>query len=142
MPDIVMQVDSAANRATVREALTTHPGITGWWTEQAEVPAGIGGLLKPSFVEAPVPFDLLVKEADDTRVIWQPQSFPPHWVGTEIRFELSDNPDAPGTRVLFTHAGFAEGDPGMPSAAYTWGQTLARLKGYTETGKSQPYFVR
>jgi uncharacterized protein YndB with AHSA1/START domain len=142
MPDIVMQVDTPANRETVRQALTTRPGITGWWTDQAEVPAGTGGLFKPSFAEAPLPFDLLVKKADDTGVIWQTQSFPPHWVGTEIRIELSDNPDAPGTRVLFTHAGFKEADAGMASAAYTWGQTLARLKGYTETGESQPYFVR
>jgi uncharacterized protein YndB with AHSA1/START domain len=142
MPDIVLQVDSSANRAAVREALTTEPGITGWWTDQAEVPDGTGGLLKPSFVDAPRPFDLRVAEANDERVVWQPQSFPPNWVGTEITFELADNPDAPGTRVLFTHAGFKVGDPGMPPVAYTWAQTLARLKAYTETGKSQPYFVR
>ncbi|MGI8824289.1 MAG: hypothetical protein ACR2JC_01335 [Chloroflexota bacterium] len=61
MPDIVMQVDSAANRENVRNALTTLPGITGWWTDQAEVPVGTGGVLKPAFAEAPLPFDLEVR---------------------------------------------------------------------------------
>jgi hypothetical protein len=141
MSDIVMQVDSAADRRKARDALTTHPGITGWWTDQAEVPDSTGQLLKPSFAEAPLPFDLRVDEAGDQRVVWRTQSFPPHWVGTEISFELSDNPDAPGTRVHFTHAGFQPGDPGLAPAAYSWGQLLARLKDYTETGRSQPYFV-
>ena len=100
MPDIVMQVDIAADRGKVRDALTTQAGITGWWTDQAEVPLGTGQLLKPSFKEAPMPFDLRVDEANDRRVVWRTQSFPPNWVGTEVRFELSDNPDGAGTRTL------------------------------------------
>jgi uncharacterized protein YndB with AHSA1/START domain len=141
MPDIVMQVDIAADRQKVEGALTTHAGITGWWTDQAEVPSGTGQLLKPSFAVAPLPFDLRVDEANDQRVVWRPQSFPPHWVGTEIKFELSNNSDGAGTRVLFTHSGFQPGDADMPSAAYTWGQLLGRLKGYVESGTRQPYFV-
>lgn len=142
MPDVVMQVDIATDRQKVEDALTTHAGITGWWTDQAEVPNGAGGLLKPSFAEAPMPFDLKVDEANDRRVVWRTQSFPPNWVGTEVRFELSDNPEGEGTRVLFTHDGFQHGDPGMPPVAYTWGQLLGRLKSYAESGTSQPYFVR
>ena len=142
MPDIVMQVDVAADRPTVKDALTAQTGITSWWTDQVELSPGVGQVLKASFVGAPMPFDLRVEAANDRGVVWRTQSFPPNWVGTEVRFDLSQNPDGPGTRVLFTHAGFQQGDPGMPSIAYTWGQILARLKGYAETGTTQPYFVR
>jgi uncharacterized protein YndB with AHSA1/START domain len=142
MSDIVMQVDIAANRGKVKDALTTHAGITGWWTVQAEVPAGTGQLLKPSFVEAPMPFDLRVDEMTDEKIVWRTQSFPPNWVGTAITWTLSDNPDGPGTRVLFSHSGFQSGDAGMPPAAYTWGQLLVRLKDYVESGTPHPLFVR
>jgi uncharacterized protein YndB with AHSA1/START domain len=141
MSDIVMQVDVNADRRAVAGALTTESGIKGWWTDQAELSDGSDAMLKPSFVPAPMPFDLAVTESGEDGVAWRAQSFPPNWVGTEVRFALSDNPDGPGTRVLFSHTGFQAGDPGVPSVAYTWGQTLGRLKGYVESGTPQPYFV-
>jgi uncharacterized protein YndB with AHSA1/START domain len=141
MSDILLQVDINAERSKVTDALTTQPGITGWWTDKAEVSPGVGGMVKPSFDRAPLPFDLKVEEASNSRVVWRAQSFPPHWVGTEVVWQLSDNPDGPGTRVDFTHAGFQPEDPGVGSAAFTWAQTMARLKGYAETGTRQPYFT-
>ncbi|HLZ26552.1 MAG TPA: SRPBCC domain-containing protein, partial [Chloroflexota bacterium] len=117
-------------------------GLAGWWTDTVEVAPGVGGMVKPSFAAAPLPFDLRIDESTATRVVWRAQSFPPHWVGTEVRWELSDAPANAGTRVLFMHAGFAADDAEMPSAAFTWGQCLGRLQKYTESGTPQPYFVR
>jgi hypothetical protein len=140
--DIVMQLDIAGDRNTTAKALTSQKGVAAWWTDRVELVDGAAPMLKPSFAQAPMPFDLKVEEAGDRRVVWRAQSFPPNWVGTEIRFDLSENPDGPGTRVLFSHAGFQPDDPGMPPVAYTWGQILPRLKGYVETGTPQPYFVQ
>ncbi len=148
LPPLAMKLDPVRRETSVRES-QQRPGTMRQELNLDRRRAGrdsaLGHLPSPGELQAPVGHDLQEPahgKADDTGVIWQTQSFPPHWVGTEIRIELSDNPDAPGTRVLFTHAGFKEADAGMAPAAYTWGQTLARLKGYTETGESQPYFVR
>ena len=141
MPDIAMQLDTAASRQVVVDALTSQTGLASWWTRTVEVAPGVGGMVKPSFAAAPLPFDLRVDESTATRVVWRTLSFPPHWVGTEVRWELSDAPENAGTRVLFTHAGLHADDAEMPSAAFTWGQCLGRLQKYTESGTPQPYFV-
>ena len=140
--DILMQVDINAPRAQVVDTLTTHAGITGWWTAIGEVPAGIGETMRLSFrPHAPLPFDLMIEESDDRRVAWRPLSFPPHWVGTRISWQLDDIPQRPGTRVLLQHTSWRDGDPQLPPAAYTWGQLLGVLKAFCETGQPQPLFA-
>ena len=56
MPDILFQFDSSADRTALLEALTTHEGITGWWTDRAEVPSATGEDLVLTFDAAPAPF--------------------------------------------------------------------------------------
>lgn len=142
MAEILMQVDIRAPRAAVVHALTTQDGITGWWTAIGEVPPGRGQTMKLSFKpHAPLPFDLAVEESTEQRIAWRPLSFPPHWVGTRISWDLSDVPEAGGTRVLLHHASWRDGDPQLPPAAYTWGQLLGVLKAFSETGKPQPMFA-
>jgi uncharacterized protein YndB with AHSA1/START domain len=140
--DILMQVDIDAPRAHVVDALTTHSGITGWWTAKGEVPHGKGQTMMLSFrPHAPLPFDLTVEESSDDHIVWRPVSFPPHWVGTRISWELNDTPERAATRVLLQHTSWRDGDPQLPPAAYTWGQLLGVLKAFCETGNPQPMFA-
>ena len=142
MADILMQVDISSPRAQVADALTTQAGITGWWTAKGEVPSGQGQTMKLSFrPHAPLPFDLAVDESTEERIVWRPVSFPPHWVGTRISWDLGKLPERSGTRVLLQHTGWKDGDPQLPPAAYTWGQLLGVLKAFCETGKRQPLFA-
>ncbi|MGP4052467.1 hypothetical protein [Streptomyces sp. 2A115] len=62
---------------------------------------------------------------------------------SRVRYSLglAPCPDADGTRVLFRHTGRQPGDPGLPQAAYTWGQLMTRLKDYAETGRPPPFFT-
>ncbi|MDH6134279.1 hypothetical protein P3T37_003681 [Kitasatospora sp. MAA4] len=140
MSEIAIQVDIAAGRTAVYEALNTHGGLVGWWTTGVDREEET---LLFDFPGVPEPFRLRRDEATADRVAWTSVgAFPPHWAATTMVWELSDSPEVEhGTRVLFRHAGWQPGDPGLPPAAYTWGQLLTRLKDFAETGTPQPLFT-
>jgi uncharacterized protein YndB with AHSA1/START domain len=138
MADINFRFDVDAPPTTVLEALKTSEGIQGFWTATAEVPAEVGETLRLGFAMAPASFDLRLERSDETCVAWSTETFPPHWVGTTIRWDVRSRDG--GATVAFRHAGFTDiGDAG--SAAYTWGQIMVKLKRYAETGKPDPVFA-
>jgi uncharacterized protein YndB with AHSA1/START domain len=139
--EILMQVDTTAERGTVWEALTTHQGITGWWTTRAEVPSGPGAVLRLSFPDAPLTWDLRVEQADEPeRLVWRCTGGPPQWIGTDVVFGLEPAAEEQGTTIRFDHVGWREPDQMFRVVTFGWGQMLARLKGFADTGKPMPYF--
>ena len=135
---ILMQFDIDADPATVRRALESQDGIRSWWSKRTDGPAD--GHLRVSFPDVPQPFEFAVRDGDD-RVEWVTGGFPPWWAGTTIRFDVAPNPEKPGmTRLLFSHGGYAPDNPVIPIVTPAWAQILHRLKGYAETGTSQPFF--
>ena len=138
MTDILFRFDVDAAPEAVLEGLKTTEGIKGFWTSRADVPSEVGETLKLEFAVAPLPFDLRLEQSDQRTVVWRPETFPPHWVGTTIRWEVT--PRDGGSSVSFRHASFAdEGDVGQ--VAYTWGQIMVRLKEYAESGRPNPVFA-
>jgi uncharacterized protein YndB with AHSA1/START domain len=138
MPDINFRFDVDAPPRTVLDALKTSEGIRGFWTSNAEVPAEVGKTLRLGFAVAPAPFDLRLERSDDSGVAWSTETFPPHWVGTTIRWDVQQREG--GSTVAFRQDGFADiGDAG--SAAYTWGQIMVHLKQYAETGRANTVFA-
>lgn len=135
---ILMQFDIDADRATVRDALTTQDGIASWWSARTDGPQD--NQLRVSFPDVPQPFEFSVTRDDADRVEWVTGSFPPWWAGTAIRWDLSDNPDAAGTRLLFSHRNYAPDNPVVPIVTPAWAQIILRLKGYAESGQRQPFF--
>ena len=122
-------MDIEAPQARVADAIASQSGIRGWWTEAAEVPDGEGGVM------APVPFELRIEERSEDAVRWASIGpFPPHWAGTEIRWQLA--PAEGGTTVIFRHAGWPSDDGMFGPTAFTWGQLMLSLKGYVEAGSS------
>jgi len=141
MAEAVFLVDIDADRHSIKQALSTESGIKSWWTTRANVPANVGEVMTVGFSEAPAPFQLRVDEASDERVRWTSVGdFPPHWVGTEVVFNLMKNPDKVGTRLLFEHKGFATADPMLGHTAFTWANLMHTLKNYSETGTPSPFF--
>ena len=138
MTDILFRFDVDASREAVLEAVKTTDGIKGFWTTRAEVPTEVGETLKLGFAIAPAPFDLHLEQSDASTVVWRPETFPPHWVGTTIRWDVE--PRDGGATIGFRHAGFAADDDAA-HAAYTWGQIMVRLKEYAETGAANPVFT-
>jgi uncharacterized protein YndB with AHSA1/START domain len=140
MARIVFEVDLAADTSPIVAALDTERGIASWWTEDVTFAGGVGSTMTLGFPTAPKPFVLQVAEVGPQRVRWESiGDFPPHWVGTEIIWTLSANPDG-GTTVHFAHEGWADDGGPFPMAAFTWAQLLLMLKAYAETGQAAPLF--
>lgn len=98
----------------------------------------VGETLKLGFSVAPAPFDLRLEQSDDHTVAWRTETFPPHRVGTTIRWDVEEREG--GTSVSFPHGGFRD-DASAGHAAFTWGQTVVQLKHSTETGDPAPVFT-
>lgn len=138
MTDVLFRFDVAASPATVLEFVKTTDGIKGFWTSQADVPLEVGGTLKLGFAVAPLPFDLRLEQSDQRSVVWRTETFPPHWVGTTIRWDVEAS--GKGSTVSFRHEGFSD-DEEAGRVAYTWGQIMMRLVEYAETGQPNPVFA-
>jgi uncharacterized protein YndB with AHSA1/START domain len=135
---ILMQFDIEADRDTVRRALATQEGIRSWWSARTDGPKD--GELRVSFPDVPQAFEFSVASDDGDRVEWVTGGFPPWWAGTSIRWDVGDNPDGAGTRLFFSHGGYAPDNPVIPIVTPAWAQIILRLKGYAETGQRQPFF--
>ena len=136
MTDVLFVFDVDVPPGNVIEALTTGEGIRAFWTSQAEVPSEVGETLKLGFPIAPAPFDLRLERSDDRSVVWRTETFPPHWVGTTVQWDVT--PRDGGATVDFRHAGLGD-DAGR--VAFTWGQIMDRLKRYLESGEPDPVFA-
>lgn len=134
---ILMQFDIAADRDAIRRAMTTQDGIRSWWSTRTDGPAN--GQLRVSFPDSPQPFEFAVRD-DGDRVEWVTGGFPPWWAGTTVRWEVAENPDGPGLRLLFSHRDYAPDNPVIPIVTPAWAQIIVRLKAYAETGVRQPFF--
>ena len=137
MPDVLFKLDVDAPPARVLDALKTTEGIKGFWTTVADVPAAVGEVARVEFAIAPKPFDLRIEQSDDETVVWRTESFPPHWVGTTIRWDVDEHDG--GATVRFRHGPFGD-DWETGAVAFTWGQILVKLTGYAETGTPDPVF--
>jgi uncharacterized protein YndB with AHSA1/START domain len=138
---ILMQFDVAADRDRVRRALTEEDGIASWWSERTTLRSDGGrNRLEVSFADIPQPFEFDVTQETTERIEWRTGGFPPWWAGTTIRWDLSENPDGPGTRLLFSHRDYAPDNPVIPIVTPAWAQIILRLKSYAETGQPDPFF--
>ena len=136
--DIVFRFDTDASPEAVLGAVKTSEGIKGFWTSRADVPSEVGETLRLEFPVAPLPFDLKLEQSDERTVVWRTETFPPHWVGTTVRWDVEAHDE--GSTVTFRHAGFPDEDE-TGRVAYTWGQIMIQLKEYAETGKPEPVFA-
>jgi uncharacterized protein YndB with AHSA1/START domain len=141
MARIVFELDVHADADRIVQALDTQAGIASWWTDDAELSGVVGSTMTLAFPIAPKPFHLRVEEVSPSRVRWRSiGDFPPHWVGTEVIWSLTPNPDG-GTMVHFAHEGWADDTGPFATSAYTWAQLLGVLKAYAETGAATPLFT-
>jgi hypothetical protein len=136
---IRMQFDIGAEQKTVLDALTSTAGIASWWSDRVDGnPGDDGGELSVAFPGVPQPFHFAVRRGTD-ELAWTTGEFPPWWAGTTIRWQLTDNPDGPGTRLLFSHEGFDPEAEIIPVITPAWADIITRLKRYAETGDVNPF---
>ena len=90
---------------------------------------------------SPAPRDSMRTRSGRTAAVSRSPTDAPSGVGTTIRWEVGDNPDGDGVRVLMTHDGWDPDNPAIGRVNVGWGQILGKLKGYVETGEPDPFFV-
>ena len=139
MVDILHRVGATASLDEVYAALTTIPGLSGWWTEDTTGDGAPGGVIQFRFAGAPAPggFDMKVLQTQPRElVLWEVVSGPEEWIGTQVRFELKREDDY--TIILFSHLGWTMPVEFMHHCSTKWATFLMSLKQFVETGKGEP----
>ncbi|WP_084729262.1 SRPBCC family protein [Streptacidiphilus neutrinimicus] len=135
MVDILHRVGVTAPPEQVYAALTTVEGLAAWWTEDTDGDPDVGGVLRFRF--APGGFDMKVLDARPKElVLWEVVDGPEEWIGTRVRFDLSE---ADGfTIIRFRHEGWREPVEFMYHCSTKWATFLLSLKKLLETGEGEP----
>jgi hypothetical protein len=135
-------VDVESDPAAIRGAIATKDGLAAFWTADVEAEPKVGSVAVFRFPAAPVPLEMRVEAIDSDRVVWRCEGDFPHWEGTTVTWELRPGSPGTGTEVLFRHQGWGDDYPEIEFARvnWVWGQVVARLKSYCESGRPQPFF--
>jgi uncharacterized protein YndB with AHSA1/START domain len=137
MADILHRVGTTTAPAEVYEALTTRDGLAAWWTTDTTGDGDVGGTLEFRFGDAGG-FDMKVLDRrPDERVEWEVTDGPAEWIGTHVRFDLSQQGDH--TIVRFAHEGWREPGEFMSHCSTRWATFLLSMKQLVETGTGAPY---
>jgi uncharacterized protein YndB with AHSA1/START domain len=135
-------LDVHADPATLFHALTTSAGLDGFWTVDSTAEPRAGSVAEFGFAGAPYRLKMRVERLEpDAQVVWRCLGDFPFWPDSTVTWSLSPANNGT-TSVLFRHAGFNDGypEPAFGSVNFTWGQIMARLKAFVESGTPQPYF--
>jgi uncharacterized protein YndB with AHSA1/START domain len=138
MAVIVKELTIAAAPERVWGALTQPDEIGHWWTNDLNAKPEVGSLAEFRFGEwGDFVLRFEVAELDEgSKVHWISRQGPPHWAGTSVTWQLTPVPN--GTKLVFTHEGFAQVDEAYERTRGNWEYFLASLKSYLETGKGTP----
>jgi uncharacterized protein YndB with AHSA1/START domain len=139
MVDILHRIGVTASPDDVYAALTTIDGLAGWWTQDTKGDGNTGGVIEFRFANAPAPggFDMKVLEIQPAELVrWEVVTGPDEWVGTQIKFELTQEDGY--TIVLFRHEGWKEPVEFMYHCSTKWATFLMSLKKLVETGAGEP----
>jgi uncharacterized protein YndB with AHSA1/START domain len=142
MPNIIHRIGAKAPIEAVYQAVATPEGIAGWWSEQTAGGSQAGDTVASTFINPETgehvgTIDYTLEQlVPNQHVGWRIKSGAEEWVGTLVRFDLSE---ADGyTVVSFGHEGWAEPVEFMAHCSTKWATFLMSLKAYVETGAGQP----
>jgi uncharacterized protein YndB with AHSA1/START domain len=136
MVDILHRVGiKDASPEKIYDALTTLEGLAGWWTEDTNGSADVGGVIEFRF--PPGGFDMeVIERRPAERVAWKVVAGPEEWVGTTVEWDLRQDDDY--TIVLFKHKGWKEPVEFMHHCSTKWATYMMSLKSLVETGEGAP----
>jgi uncharacterized protein YndB with AHSA1/START domain len=135
MPDILHRVGIKSSVDEVYKALTTREGLAAWWTSNTKGESHVGGVLQFRFGAGG--FDMKVLELlPAARVVWDVVDGPKEWIGTKVRWELTQEGDY--AIVLMKHQDWREPVEFMHHCSTKWAMFLMSLKSLAETGKGTP----
>jgi uncharacterized protein YndB with AHSA1/START domain len=143
-----MQLDDQDYQATltfsappqsVFEALTTRPGLGGWWTEAVTGSGEQGEELRFYFGDEVATIMRVDVAKPATLVQWTCLGYQhlPDWAGTTITFALS--PAGGGTKLDFRHRGLTPRLECFDMCRSGWDHFLPSLRSYADTGRGDPW---
>ena len=138
MSAIVEERTIAAAPGCVFNALTQQDEIAHWWTNDLSAKPEVGSLAEFRFNQwgaGVLQFEVTELDAGEN-VSWISRQGPPQWAGTSVTWQLT--PVHNGTKLVFTHDGFAQVDEVYEQTRGNWEYFLDSLKSYLETGKGTP----
>lgn len=141
--DLLHAVEIHADPHTIFDAIATQRGQTAFWTADAMVQPSLGSMAEFGFPGAPVKLKMRVERLEPDKLVeWRCEGDFPYWTGTRVSWELRPAPTPGETTLLFSQTGWPADYPPQEFAHvnFTWGQIVARLKAYAESGQPQPYF--
>lgn len=137
MPAIVKELTIATPPKRVFAALTQQGEIVKWWAEEAQMKPEVGSLAEFRFKPPAGVLHFEIAELDEeSKVRWISRKGLPQWTGTSVIWQLT--PIENGTKLVFTHDGFAQVDGVYEQSRTNWEYFLTSLKSYLETGKGTP----
>jgi uncharacterized protein YndB with AHSA1/START domain len=137
MAAIIEERTIAAAPERVFNALTKPDEIVHWWSDETRVKPEVGSLGEFRFRPPAGVLRFEVAELDaGENVHWISRQGPPSWAGTSVNCKLT--PVHNGTKLVFTHDGFAQVDERNEQTRGNWAYFLDSLKSYLETGKGTP----
>ena len=137
MPDILHRTGiKSGSPDTVYQALTTLPGLSGWWTTTTYGdPNKVGGVIQFRFNAGGIDMEVVELKPGE-RVIWRVVDGPEEWVGTTVHFDIRQEAD--WTILLFKQQGWSEPVEFMHHCTTKWGVFLLSLKALLEQGAGTP----
>lgn len=138
MPDILHRIGIRnTSIEMVYQALTTHVGLSGWWTSDTLGEGGLlGQLIQFRFGDQGIVVKV-IELAAPSMVIWEVIDGPSEWYGTKISFELYQSEDF--IILLFKHMDWKEPVEFMHHCSTKWAIFLMSLKKLVETGVGAPH---
>jgi uncharacterized protein YndB with AHSA1/START domain len=138
VPDIKMLVAIACEPRDVFPHIAGATGFANWWSDDIVMRAGGEveiGMRDRTLVYRLRPETMVMP----ARAAWTAETGA-EWSGTSLLFDLA--PDGGGTRLLFSHSGWARVSELFLSTTALWGALLFRLKETAERGTPTPLFRR
>ncbi len=141
MVDIIHRIGIKAPISKVYAALSTAPGVAGWWTRETTGESTPGGTVQVLFRDAggkeigKMAFEMSRLEPNQA-VRWHFKAGPDEWLGTDVTFDLTQDGDT--TLILFGHRNWREPVEFMAHCSMKWATFLLSLRDLVETGKGKP----
>lgn len=121
-------------------ALTTVSGLKSWHTAHIDGDANLGGGLTFKATEKPAFVWKVVEYREDESITWECLEGPGNAKGTKAIYTLIKIDDN-NTLVQFAHTKWPHEEGHFRKCNTLWGILLHHLKGYLETGLSDPAFM-
>jgi uncharacterized protein YndB with AHSA1/START domain len=141
MADLHHQIAIEAATGRVFIALTEAAELRAWWTADSLAEPRQGGVAEFGFMNRTVVFRMRIDEfSPGRRLVWSCVGGPPEWVGTTVRWDLSDN-EGGGTTVRFRHEDAHSSAVSLATRNTTWGCLMRQLKSHVEGTPLGPVFA-